>query len=400
MFTDFLYVLRAYGMKTGLNEWNSLMEALSMDLNHAGLTEFYYMARAILVKNETEYDKFDQAFFAYFKDVGLGSEFSQELLSWLSEAMEKTNPNREAADAMWGDKTLEEIREIMEQRLKEQTEAHHGGSKWIGTGGITAFGHSGYAPKGIRIAGEGKNGNALKVAEERNYRDFRDDNVLELRQFQMALRKLRQLSERDEGPRTELNVEGTIEKTCKQGGRLELVMERPRRNQTKLLLLMDSGGSMWAYADLCNRLFQAVHQASKLKDLKVFYFHNCPYGELFKTPSCRWADRVPTDWVFSNIKREYKVILVGDASMGPAELLYRGGSLNYYHMNEKPGISWLEEIRSRYPASVWLNPLKEEYWEWGYGSRTIQMVKEVFPMYPLTVHGLDAAVKDLVRQNL
>lgn len=174
-------------------------------------------------------------------------------------------------------------------------------------------------PKGIRVGGPGKNRSALQVAEQRNYRDFRDDAVIQIRQFQVALKKLRLLSCREDGPKTELNVEKTIEKTCDEGGRLELVMERPRKNQTKLLLLMDSGGSMWAYADLCNRLFQAVNQSSHFKDLKIYYFHNCFYDQLFTTPSCSWRDKISTEWVFHNLKPEYKVILVGDASMAPSD---------------------------------------------------------------------------------
>lgn len=217
----------------------------------------------------------------------------------------------------------------------------------------------------------------------------------------MAFRKLRILSGKDEGLKTELNVEKTIEKTCKNGGNLEIVMERPRKNQTKLLLLIDSGGSMWPYADLCNKLFQAVNQASKLKDLKVYYFHNCIYGELFTKPGCMWRDRISTDWVMSNTKREYKVILVGDATMGPAELVYRGGNVDYMHPNDKPGIRWLEEIRKRYPASVWMNPLHEKLWNGDYyTSRTVEMVKQVFPMYPLTVKGLETAVRELLKGSL
>ena len=359
------------------------------------------MARTVLVKKETDYDKFDQAFSEYFKNLPDYGGVSDELLSWLDTVMPKTNPDRERADSMWENMSLEEIEALMRQRMREQTEAHNGGSKWIGTGGITAFGHSGYAPKGIRISGEGHNRKALKIAAAREYRDFRDDKVLEIRQFQMAFRKLRILSGKDEGPKTELNVEKTIEKTCKNGGNLEIVMERPRKNQTKLLLLIDSGGSMWPYADLCNKLFQAVNQASKLKDLKVYYFHNCIYGELFTKPGCMWRDRISTDWVMSNTKREYKVILVGDATMGPAELLYRSGTVDYMHPNDKPGIRWLEEIRKRYPASVWMNPLHEKLWNGDYyTSRTVEMVKQVFPMYPLTVKGLEAAVRELLKESL
>lgn len=395
MFTDFLYVLRGYGMKTSLNEWTGLMDALDLNLNEASLTEFYHMARAILVKKESDYDRFDQAFLEYFKNVKEQDCLPEALQRWLSKAMTQTPFDREEADAQWGKKNIEEIRRLMEQRLAEQKEQHHGGNKWIGTGGTTAFGHSGYAQKGIRVHGSGMSRSALKVAGERNYRDFREDKVLQLRQFQIALRKLRLLSSKDDGARTELNVTKTIEKTCDRGGRLELVLERPRKNQTKLLLLMDSGGSMWSYADLCNRLFQAVNQASQFKDLKIYYFHNCFYDQLFTAPQCKWEDKVSTEWVLHNLKPEYKVIVVGDATMGPAELLEPGGTLDYDHENDKAGIDWIKTLKKRFTSAVWLNPLHEKLWDYDASTRTIQIIREQFPMFPLTVQGLEAAIKEL-----
>ena len=324
MFTDFLYLLRSYGMKTSLNEWNSLMDALEMNLNDASLTEFYYMARAVLVKKESEYDKFDQAFLAYFKNVQTFEELPKEVLDWLSKAHAQTPYDKDEVDARFAGLDLDDIR-----------------------------------------------------------------------QFQVALKKLRLLSCREDGPKTELNVEKTIEKTCDEGGRLELVMERPRKNQTKLLLLMDSGGSMWAYADLCNRLFQAVNQSSHFKDLKIYYFHNCFYDQLFTTPSCSWRDKISTEWVFHNLKPEYKVILVGDASMAPSELLYRGGSLDYFHSNERTGIYWLQEMHRRFPSAIWLNPMRENNWAYAYGAYTISLIREEIPMFPLTAAGLEAGIKEL-----
>ena len=397
MFTDFLYLLRKYGMKTSLNEWNSLMDALELNLNEASLTEFYYTARAILVKRESEYDKFDQAFLEYFKNVTTYETLPKEVLDWLSRAREQTPYDKEEVDARFTGLDLADIRRMMEERLREQKEQHHGGSKWIGTGGTSAFGHSGYSPKGIRVGGPGKNRSALQVAEQRNYRDFRDDAVLQIRQFQVALKKLRLLSCREDGPKTELNVEKTIERTCDRGGSLELVMERPRKNQTKLLLLMDSGGSMWAYADLCNRLFQAVNRSDHFKDLKIYYFHNCFYDYLFTTPSCSWRDKISTEWVFNNLKTDYKVIMVGDASMAPSELLYRGGSLDYFHSNDRTGIYWLETLKKRFPSSVWLNPIPEKNWEYAYGYYTIALIRETVPMFPLTNAGLEAAIGELKR---
>lgn len=385
-------------MKTSLNEWNSLLDALELNLNEASLLEFYYMARAILVKKEADYDKFDQAFGAYFKGVQDSSTFPPDFKKWLAKAMAETMYNKEEVDAIWGNMTLEEIQKLMEQRLREQKEAHNGGTKWVGTGGQTAFGHSGYAPKGIRVGGVGHRRSALKIAEERNFRDFRDDDVLQIRQFQIALRKLRLLSNKDEAPKTELDIDETIEETCKQAGQLRIVMKRPRKNQTKLMLLMDSGGSMWAYADLCSRLFKAVNESSQFKDLKTYYFHNIFYDNLFTDPSCRWANRISTDWVFHNIKNEYKVIIVGDASMAPSELLLKNGNIDYYRGNEESGLTWLKKLKKRYPAVIWLNPLHVKLWHYDYSSRTIGMVESTVPMFPLTVHGLEDGIKELLEK--
>lgn len=395
MFADFLYVLRGYGMKTSLNEWTSLMDALELNLNEASLTEFYHMARAILVKKESDYDRFDQAFLEYFKNISIHDSLPPELLSWLAKSLVQTPYDKEEVDAIWGDKSLEEIRRMMAERLEEQKEQHHGGTKWVGTGGNTAYGHGGYAPKGIRVHGAGMNRSALQVAAERNYRDFRDDKVLQLRQFQVALRKLRLLSCREDGAKSELNVTKTIDQTCEQGGRLKLVMERPRKNQTKLLLLMDSGGSMWAYADLCSRLFQAVNRSSHFKDLKIYYFHNCFYDQLFTSPACSWEERVSTEWVLHNLKSEYKVIIVGDATMAPSELLEQGGNLDYFHRNDQTGMYWLEALKNRFPSSIWMNPLHERLWDYDASSYTIRLVKELFPMFQLTARGLEAGIKEL-----
>lgn len=395
MFTDFLYILRGYGMKTSLNEWNGLMDALDLNLNEASLTEFYHMARAILVKKESDYDRFDQAFLEYFKNIPEQDCLPKELSRWLLKAMTQTPFDKEEADAVWGNLEIEEIRRRMEERLAEQKEQHHGGNKWVGTGGTTAFGHSGYAPKGIRVHGAGMNRSALKIASERGFRDFREDKALQIRQFQVALRKLRLLSGKEDGARTELNVTKTIERTCDRGGKLELIMERPRKNQTKLLLLMDSGGSMWAYADLCNRLFQAVNHESQFKDLKIYYFHNCFYDYLFTDPGCRPEEQISTEWVFHNLKPEYKVIIVGDAAMAPSELLESGGNIDYYHDNEIPGIDWLKRLKNRFPSSVWLNPLHEKLWDYDAGSRSIRLIREQFPMFRLTAQGLESAVREL-----
>ncbi len=411
MFTDFLYVLRAYGMKASLNEWNMLLEALSRNLNAAGLTEFYHMARCILVKRVEDYDRFDQAFAEYFRHVADMDVLPPQVMRWLAKTMSQTPFDQEEVDAVWEGKTLEEIREMMRRRLEEQKEEHHGGCKWVGTGGETAYGHDGYAPFGIRVYGkEGVRRSALEVAGERRFRDFRDDNTVQIRDFQMALKKLRLLSMRDDAAKTEFNVERTIDETSKNAGLLKIVMERPRKNQTKLLLLMDSGGSMWSYTDLCSRLFNAVNRSTHFKDLRVFYFHNCIYDEVYRTPACRAADSVLTEWILGNLSAEYKVILVGDASMAPSELYdrgagtdyfryYSGNYLNAYRIHRKTGEAWLRLLRQHFPASIWLNPLHRRLWDYDYGSRTIMAVREIFPMYQLSAAGLERGIRELLNPD-
>lgn len=406
MFTDFLYILRAYGMKTSLNEWNMLLEALDKDLNNASLTEFYHMARCILVKRLEDYDRFDQAFVEYFKRLENMDPLPPKIMKWLAKTMQQNNIDKEETDAVWENKTTDEIREMLRRRLEEQKEEHHGGCKWVGTGGQTAYGHDGYAPFGIRIFGEGSRRSAFQIAGERQFRDFRDDSTLQIRQFQVALKKLRLLSMRDEGIRSEFNVQKTIDETSRDAGLLHIVMERPRKNQTKLLLLMDSGGSMWSFSELCNRLFQAVDKSTHFKDLKIYYFHNCVYDEVYKNPTCRKDESVPTSWLINNLKSDYKVIFVGDASMAASELYdqnagfdyYRYYSMSYlndYSKHEKTGEEWLKLLRKKFPDSIWLNPLHERLWNYDNSTTTISAIRKIFPMYQLSAKGLDQGIKKL-----
>ncbi len=395
MFTAFFYLLRGHGLKVSMNEWMTLMEALEKNLHQSSLTEFYYIARAILVKSEADFDKFDGAFLEYFRDIQTFDRLPQELLDWLANPQKQAEYDKDEVDRRIGGLTPEQIRKMLEERLKEQTERHDGGKYWVGTGGTSAFGHSGYAPQGIRIGGESKRHSALQVAGERNFRDYREDNVLDTRQFQMAFRRLRQFSSRVDGPKDELNLDETIQKTCDNAGNLELVFGRPRKNTVKVLLLFDSGGSMWPYTQLCSMLFQAAVKSGHFKDLQIYYFHNCWYDFLFTTPECYHNQTIDTEWVLNNIKSDYKVIVVGDASMSPYELLSRGGCNDYYHYNEVPGIDWIQRFTNRYEKMVWLNPIPQQYWR-GYGSNTIRSIAAEVPMYPLTVKGLEEAMKYLV----
>lgn len=394
MFIDFFYALRSGGLDVSPDQWLCLMEALEKGLAGNSLMEFYYLCRNVLVSTEADYDKFDMAFAGYFQGIETIEALPRELMEWLSAGERERDPDDRPDWAREYD--FDQLREMFRERLAEQTERHDGGSYWIGTGGTSAMGRGGYNPAGIRVGGSGRHRSAVQVAGERSFRDFRQDASLDTRQFQMAFRKLRQFSTRVDAARTELDVDGTIAATCDNGGLLKLVYEKPRKNTVKLLLLLDSGGSMSAYSRLVGQLFSAVHQSTHLKDLKTYYFHNCVYDQLFTDPSCRRGAWVNTDWVFGNLDSEYKVIFVGDGAMSPYELLSAGGNQDWYCYNEEPGIVWLQKFRRRYKKCIWLNPIKEDRWQWAYGSRTIQDIRKVFPMFELTLDGLDAGIQRLL----
>ncbi len=396
MFIEFFYLLRERGLKVSLNEWMALMEALDQGLAQSSLTSFYYLCRAVLIKSETDYDKFDLAFAEFFKGVEHVEEIPEEVWEWLEKeykipahALELAMQNLKAHD-------FEELQRMLEERLKEQKEEHHGGGYWIGTGGTSPFGHGGYNPAGIRIGGESVHRSAVQVAGERNFRDFREDNMLDIRSFQMAFRKLRQFSSRNDGPKTELDVDATIQETCDNAGNLKLVFDRPRKNTVKVLLLFDSDGSMRTYSELCSQLFQAAHKSNHFKDLKVYYFHNCIYQNLFTDPSCSRRRTVDTMSVLHNIDSEYKVIVVGDAAMSPSELLYAGCASVRNEYNKETGLEWLKRVKRRYPHMVWLNPIAQKHWPYAHGNATIDMVQKEIPMFELSLSGLDAAIKKLL----
>ena len=394
MFVDFFLHLRARGLAVSLDEWLALIDALNRGLAENSLLEFYYLCRNVLVKTEADYDKFDLAFAEYFQGIKAIDELPQELLDWLSEGeLERALDDMPAWAA---EHSLEELMQMFQERLAEQTEKHDGGNYWIGIGGTSPMGHGGWNPAGIRVGGYSRHRSAVKVAGERNFRDFRQDNQLDTRQFQMAFRKLRQFSTRVDAAKTELDVDETIEATAANAGMLKLVYDKPRKNTVKLLLLMDSDGSMRPYAQLCSQLFQALHQSTHLKDLQVYYFHNCIYDYLYTSPRCASGEWIETDWVFANLDSEYKVIFVGDAAMSPYELNARGGNQDWYAYNQEPGIVWLEKFNQRYKKCIWLNPIKEETWAWAFGRQTIAKIGEVFPMFELTLDGLDKGIQRLL----
>ena len=399
MFTKFFHSLREKGLHVTLGEFLTLQDALSQDLCGSSLTQFYYVARMILVKSETDYDKFDMAFEECFKAAEHEREITSQMMRWLDKsdlqelADEEARAQLNELEDLQVHMDKEEVEQKFKERLRDQDSEHNGGSFWIGSMGKTSFGNSGGNVGGLRVGGKTGHQSAFAVIGERKYRDFRDDRVLDNRQFQMAFRKLRQFSSRLDIPETELDINGTVDKTCNNGGCLQIVMQKPRKNAVKLLLLMDSGGTMIPYSSLLNDLFQAVHKSNHYKDVKSYYFHNCIYSKLYKTPECENGDWIDTDWMFRNLDSDYKVIIVGDAAMAPEELYSTTG--NYRGPNGGlSGMDWLLLMKRHYKKIVWLNPkMAPGHAPWREAETA---VKSLFPMYKLTVDGLNQAMMKLM----
>ena len=379
MFID----LRRRGVPATLTELLTFHEALSLGLVR-DLDSLYSVARATLVKSESQYDAFDQTFAQVFHGIETPIEVHDALLDWLKNPKAFAGLSEEAIKQLTG-LSMEELRKRFEEMLKEQKERHDGGSRFIGTGGRSPFGSGGYHPSGVRVGGGGGR-SAVQVAEDRRYRNYRTDVALEVRQFKVALKGLRRLAREGE---EELDLDDTIDETCRNAGDIELMFRQARKNNVRLLLLMDAGGSMAPYAQLVSRLFTAAHESSHFKEFEYFYFHNCIYGTVYKDIYNR--DRVPTERLLAKYPPETKVILVGDACMAPWELTAAGGAIYYYENNRTPGIEWLARIRTHFTHRVWLNPEPVNYWN----HPTIRAIAQVFPMFPLTVDGLGEAIRKL-----
>lgn len=382
MFTEFLFALRSAGLLVSPTEWLDLMRALATGQVRADLASFYHLARALLVKRETEYDLYDQVFAVHFRGLEAHFEIDDELLAWLENPVGLPDLDPEQLAALEG-LDLEELREKFRERLEEQDERHDGGNRWIGTGGTSPFGHGGVHPTGIRIGGAGGGRSAVQVASDRLFRNLRTDRVLDTRQIGVALTQLRRLG-RDEGPE-ELDVDRTVERSAKEG-EIELIFGPPRRNQVKLLLLLDVGGSMDPHAELCERLFSAAHAASHFRHFESRFFHNCVYERLFTDIFHRHGE--PTSEVLKRIDDTWSVLFVGDAWMSPFELTHAGGSVDWFHHNRDPGLAWLRRFRERCPRSAWLNPVPPRIW----AAPSIRLIRDVFPMFELTLDGLHDAV--------
>ena len=395
MFASFFYLLRQRGLDVSLNEWLTLLQGMEQGLHRSSLTGFYQLCRAVLVKSEAEYGRFDQVFLEFFKDVPWQGELPEEVLQWLEHPKEDLGETvRRLRDLGMPEESLEELLRRLEERLKEQTEEHNGGNYWVGTQGRTPWGNSGWHPGGIRIGGQGRHRTAMTVAGERKYRDFRKDNTLDTRQFQMAFRLLRQLSVQADSNEKVLDVDGTIRDTCDNAGTLKVRYKNPRKNAVKVLLLMDSGGSMEYYAGLCSMLFQAATKSNNFKELHTYYFHNCVYSEVYTHPGLRWDSVVPTEWLLQNYDASYKVIIVGDGAMSPYELReprYDWEKRTY----GDSGLAWLERLRRHYPYLIWLNPepmpARPDYW-----SQTHWQLAQIFHMYDLSAEGLEQGMKRLM----
>lgn len=399
MFTKFFYSCKKNGLNITLKEWLTLIDALDQGLIGSSLTQFYYVSRMILVKSETEFDKFDLSFQETFKGVQAEAVVSKQMLRWLDKSeltdmvSEQDKYRMNEQDGIFNDMEKDDVEKKFKDRLRDQDSEHNGGSFWIGAMGKTYFGNTGGSAGGIRVGGTTGYQTAFSVVGARKYRDFREDKVIDNRQFQMALRKLRQYSSRLDIPKTELDIDETINKTCNNGGCLQIVMDKPRKNAVKLLLLMDSGGTMIPYTTLLSELFQSVHKSNHYKDVKTYFFHNCIYSHVYKTPECENGDWVLTEWLFRNLDSDYKVIIVGDAAMAPEELYSVTG--NYRGPNDGlSGYEWLTLMKRHYKKIVWLNPkMAPGHAPWREAETA---VKELIPMYKLTVKGLNEAMKKLM----
>ena len=391
MFLQFFTSLRDAQVPVTLREYLTLMEALNADLAEQTVENFYYLARASLVKDERNLDKFDRVFGHVFKgfekvDESLTAEIPAE---WLKKLTEKflTEEEKAAIEAMGG---FDKLMEALKERLAEQKERHEGGNKWIGTGGTSPFGANGYNPEGVRIGQDkGRHGKAIKVWDKREYKNLDDSVELGTRNIKVALRRLRKFAR--EGAPDELDLDGTINATSRQGY-LDIQMRPERRNKIKVLLMLDIGGSMDSHIKLCEELFSAAK--TEFKNLEFFYFHNCPYESLWKDNRRRNTEKTPTWEVLHKFPHDYKVVFVGDATMSPYEITYPGGSVE--HWNEEPGAVWVDRVTQIYESCVWLNPTPERHWEY---TPSIGVMRQLMNdrMYPLTLQGLDKAMRELVR---
>lgn len=384
--------MRAAKVPVSVRELLDLINALEQRVTFADMDEFYFLARAILVKDERHFDKFDRAFSAYFNGLQNLDQHLEALIpeEWLRKEFERSLSAEERAQiqSLGG---LDKLIEAFKQRLEEQKGRHAGGSKWIGTGGTSPFGSGGYNPEGIRVGDAGeRQGKAVKVWDQREYRNLDDSVELGTRNIKVALRRLRQFAR--QGAADELDIDGTIDHTARDGGLLNIQLRPERRNNVKLLLLFDIGGSMDAHVKVCEELFSACR--TEFKHLEYFYFHNCVYETVWKDNHRRNAERISTHDLLHKYGPDYKVVFIGDAAMAPYEITHPGGSVE--HWNEEPGLVWLQRFVQTYRKLIWINPYPQH--TWGYTAST-HLIRELVEerMYPLTLSGLEDGMRYLAK---
>jgi len=390
MLIDFFYTLRAAKLPVSVKEYLSLLEALQANVvgpasDACSMDDFYYLSRTALVKDEKHFDKFDRAFGAYFKGVEMIADFTKEVpLEWLQKILERelTNEQKAAIEKMGWD----ELMETLKKRLEEQKERHEGGSKWIGTGGTSPFGNSGYNPQGIRIGGKGGNKSAVKVWDQRAYQDYDDSQELGTRNIKVALRRLRKFAR--EGSADELDLDDTIRSTAANAGWLDIKMVPERHNNVKVLLLMDVGGTMDEHVARVEEMFSAAK--AEFKHMEFYYFHNCVYDFMWKNNRRRFAEKFDTWDIIRKYNKDYKLIFIGDATMSPYEILQPGGSVEYN--NEEAGAEWLQRLTHAFPKFAWINPEPLGVWQY---RQSISVIQQLMSnrMYPLTLKGLEEAMR-------
>jgi len=387
--TKFFFALREAGIPVSLTEHLTLLQALEARVAGYSVDDFYYLARATMVKDEKHFDRFDRAFAAHFKGIeqafaGLGKEIPAE---WLRKLIDRhfTEEEKAQIEALGG---WDKLMQTLEERLKEQQGRHEGGNKWIGTGGTSPFGHGGFNPEGIRMGGPGGQRKAVKVWEQREYRNLDDGVELGTRNIKVALRKLRRFAR--EGAADEFDLDGTISSTARNAGLLDLKFVPERHNAVKILLFLDVGGSMESHVRVCEELFSAAR--GEFKHLEYFYFHNFIYESVWKDGRRRHGERTPTLEILRTYPPDYRVIFVGDASMSPYEIMQPGGSIE--HWNDEAGAVWMRRITQRFPKHAWLNPEPEDRWEY---IASIGITRQLLEdrMFPLTIAGLDRGIKAL-----
>jgi uncharacterized protein with von Willebrand factor type A (vWA) domain len=391
MLTDFFLKLKSHKLPVSIKEWLTLLEAMQKNVISPSIDEFYYLSRIALVKDEANFDKFDRAFGEYFQGVesvaGLELDFP---LEWLLKQAELNLTEEEKAmiEAMGG---WDKLMETLKKRLEEQKARHQGGNKWIGTAGTSPFGAYGYNPEGIRIGQDkSRNRSAVKVWDQREYRNLDDSLELGTRNIKVALRRLRKFAR--EGAPEELDLDTTIDKTARNAGYLDLMMRPERHNAVKVLMFVDIGGTMDDHIKLCEELFSAAK--TEFKHLEYFYFHNCLYDYVWKDNRRRHSERTRTFDIMHKYGHDYKLVFVGDATMSPYEILQPGGSIEY--SNDEAGSVWMKRMLEVYPRAVWLNPEPEEIWNY---RQSIGILKEIMGgrMYPTTLSGLERAMRALVK---